>query len=76
MRRLLPVNGPHRWIRDGWIRDAAARVPRHRWAVIGGELVAVTAVVAVAIAWRSLSGTPHAEAVPPRPAAGSGGWSE
>jgi len=70
MRRLLPVNGPHHWIRDGWIRDAAARVPRHRWAVIGGELVAVTAVVALAIAWRSLSGTPHAEAVPPRPAAG------
>jgi parvulin-like peptidyl-prolyl isomerase len=45
-------------------------MPHRRWLVIGGEVGAVAIVVAAGIAWRMLSGSPLAEAEPPRLAAG------
>ena len=65
MRRLVPGSDLHRRM---W--SVAAGMPRDRWMIIGGEVGAVAVVIAAGIAWRSLSGTPQAEAEPPRQAVG------
>jgi len=65
MRRSLPG----RVLRQR-IWDTVAGMRSRRWLVIGGEVGMVACVAAAAIAWRLLSGSPTAEAEPPRPAVG------